>query len=854
MSQSQDTLTTVDNSQLFEGSIVHITTKRKRKSINCSVDSVESEDDEEYLLDESNEADTEDSEELVVDTGVVDDEEVDCYGVPKRVKYSSVGGGNSAKIWEFYRVLHKPINSSIIRKKNSHDNKPYTHLCILCLKDLLLNNEDANKNSWLTALFKPTTSTHVLKHIEKCHPNHPDAIAYLNTKKKTFDKAVSVCPSTTSGLAHSHFSTSNSTYDFFKQASPDSVKYSIFSWLVYENIPFNTISSPYYKAMFTGLLPKYTSMSRDTFISYLVREFDILTTSIKKVIEEEKKHMYGLPFISICHDMWTTLVSDSALGTSMRFISKDFKVLQFACALFKSNESHKSVDAALNLKNIYKDRYCIDIDRDAKYLTSDTTASARAVSNFIDGIEQVDCEMHVVNLALQYAIGLRENMQNKQIVTPGGAFTEGLTVVKQLRLLANYFKGSPKRKNALEDVQRRFNLPLGIPALDGFTRVASCHKLLQTSILHYYAMKKLYTDDLEQLNNSEFVPLFASVSEQSWLIAAEMESLTSQLVNYAQNESQIDRVTAATIFFYRYVCEKYSDQQSFKILDLHHRPSINTMITNFPREPKDLEDFTNHGKICNTRLKEQLKLRFKFDKDYQFLPVFLDPITCPLASKLIPQEYYNDTLLCFKAKHLEIYNKMHPPQDLLDNMGVNNDTDNILINTENSDNMLLSLDLEMDLEDLTTTVIRTTSDVANEIIEYWFEETKKIDWVKFMHVGTEKHNKDVVTSYWKICYGDMLRWFKEVGKDKFPTLAVLARCELGRMNNSGYQERVFSSANSAMGVKQAKMSFQQLEQRTLLFHNKKHMANLLHKNYVYEVNDDVDNDDSNSDVLLSAHV
>jgi hypothetical protein len=74
------------------------------------------------------------------------------------------------------------------------------------------------------------------------------------------------------------------------------------------------------------------------------------------------------------------------------------------------------------------------------------------------------------------------------------------------------------------------------------------------------------------------------------------------------------------------------------------------------------------------------------------------------------------------------------------------------------------------------------------------------------------------------------------------------------MNNSGYQERVFSSANSAMGAKQAKMSFQQLEQRTLLFHNKKYMANLLHKNYVYKVNDDVDNDDSNSDVLLSAHV
>jgi hypothetical protein len=46
--------------------------------------------------------------------------------------------------------------------------------------------------------------------------------------------------------------------------------------------------------------------------------------------------------------------------------------------------------------------------------------------------------------------------------------------------------------------------------MDGITRVSSCHKLFQTSILHYYAMDRLYHDLVGE--NAEFEELRNNLS------------------------------------------------------------------------------------------------------------------------------------------------------------------------------------------------------------------------------------------------------------------------------------------------------------------------------------------------------
>ena len=69
--------------------------------------------------------------------------------------------------------------------------------------------------------------------------------------------------------------------------------------------------------------------------------------------------------------------------------------------------------------------------------------------------------MHVVNLVLEYTLGIKENTKThkrvvdgkmqkfKEIVSPDREFTDGLCVIKAGQLICNFFTGYPKRKKKL---------------------------------------------------------------------------------------------------------------------------------------------------------------------------------------------------------------------------------------------------------------------------------------------------------------------------------------------------------------------------------------------------------------------
>jgi hypothetical protein len=77
----------------------------------------------------------------------------------------------------------------------------------------------------------------------------------------------------------------------------------------------------------------------------------------------------------------------------------------------KNNVSHKAQYNAEYLSQIDSKCFGFNLHDDSKSITSDTTSAASAVSQYIDDIEQVDCEMHLVSLAILYALGLRENVK-----------------------------------------------------------------------------------------------------------------------------------------------------------------------------------------------------------------------------------------------------------------------------------------------------------------------------------------------------------------------------------------------------------------------------------------------------------
>jgi hypothetical protein len=97
-------------------------------------------------------------------------------------------------------------------------------------------------------------------------------------------------------------------------------------------------------------------------------------------------------------------------------------------------------------------------------------------------------------------------------------------------------------------------------------------------------------------------------------------------------------------------------------------------------------------------------------------------------------------------------------------------------------------------------------DKADQIIHLWLSDTVSIEWKKYIKVTQPPILPNTVaTVFGRMCNCDILAWFKKVGEEKFPTILLLARSELGKMSNSGCQERVFSSANGAMNKKQGRM-------------------------------------------------
>lgn len=467
--------------------------------------------------------------------------------------------------------------------------------------------------------------------------------------------------------------------------------------------------------------------------------------------------------------------------------------------------------------------YGIDTNVHAAFITSDTTNSARVVSTFFDEAEQVDCTMHRLNLALLYGFGLRENTRTDRAtgvvsyVTPGsaGPFHDGTRLIKGLRSLAKYF-GTGQRLEHLRAIQKNNHLPIGRPMIDGTTRVSSCNKLMGTSILHYWALKRyfmLYEDDLD------FKRIWESLSDDDWKSIVEMEAVSSKLAKYAVAEAQMDCFTSAVVIFYRFVCEQFLKRNNFYGLPLE-RFQKGTILRDIKRIHIPVEDFTANGSWCLDRLRAQMSLRFDSISASEAFQLFLDPWTCfdGAANFLIKDEAtYRMAMKTFKEKHREVYHRIIISQkrdevaeaetqnpnacDADDNVSILSDDFDLIITPTQS-----SMATEADLESQ-----------ADLIVDQWMKST--VEWKSFIKADLKPEKCTFNSLFGRICNVDAMRWFREQGQYLFPSISLLARIHLAKMDSSGFQERVFSSATGAMNSHQTCMSFNLHELRTLLFQN-----------------------------------
>ena len=100
-------------------------------------------------------------------------------------------------------------------------------------------------------------------------------------------------------------------------------------------------------------------------------------------------------------------------------------------------------DVAKIIQDVYQERYGPDLKKCAYHVASDTTPAAANVADFLDALQN-NCEMHIINLKLDYLLDVKEhtrtqtvtaadgnNGKNTAIVIPGGDFKHRGCIVKQ---------------------------------------------------------------------------------------------------------------------------------------------------------------------------------------------------------------------------------------------------------------------------------------------------------------------------------------------------------------------------------------------------------------------------------------
>ena len=71
----------------------------------------------------------------------------------------------------------------------------------------------------------------------------------------------------------------------------------------------------------------------------------------------------------------------------------------------------------------------------------------------------------------------------------------------------------------------------------------------------------------------------------------------------------------------------------------------------YERINTDLSQFSRLGQTARLRLIGQLDKRFGDASADDYLPIFLDPVTCPYSKSLCTKDVHKDAFAIFKIKH-----------------------------------------------------------------------------------------------------------------------------------------------------------------------------------------------------------
>ena len=167
--------------------------------------------------------------------------------------------------------------------------------------------------------------------------------------------------------------------------------------------------------MFHVYDPTFKPLARITYVEGITAMFNTMIKGVQNLSAECRRDMGDLGnWLSIVHDIWTSLTTDGILGSSLKLTTRNMETYKIAAVLEKNNVSHGASAVAAQLQKIYDSRYNIDLMKEAGNVGSDTTPCTHNVGENLDAYQR-DCEMHVIALIILYASGWSENTKTVSV-------------------------------------------------------------------------------------------------------------------------------------------------------------------------------------------------------------------------------------------------------------------------------------------------------------------------------------------------------------------------------------------------------------------------------------------------------
>lgn len=151
-------------------------------------------------------------------------------------------------------------------------------------------------------------------------------------------------------------------------------------------------------------------------------------------------------------------------------------------------------------------------------------------------------------------------------------------------------------------------------------RVGSTYKVMKRSIVNYPAFRA-YFQTLDKPN------VFSDISLGEWGLIVELEAVTDYLSRLALVEVQREAMVSSYLpVFRRAVMDKLS-ASSLSCYDLDGARDARTNERTLKRTKRSVDNFSDAGKRCISRLKAQMQERFPIAEAATLMPLFCDPRT-----------------------------------------------------------------------------------------------------------------------------------------------------------------------------------------------------------------------------------